>query len=109
MICRKCGRTDLIDSDFNFQFVLKEEYREKLVESKQRCLRTREWKLVCTPTIEGTRHFGLFRLSADPNCIKDVAGDHPEVLARMRRALERWIDEKVETPLEEEFPESEGG
>jgi len=99
----------LIDSDFNFQFVLKDEYREKVVEAKQRCLRTREWNLVCTPTIEGSRHFGLFHLPSDPDCLTDVAEDHPEVLERMRRALERWIDEKVETPQEEIFPESEGG
>ncbi|MEP4078496.1 sulfatase [Haloferula sp.] len=95
----------LIDSDFNFQFVLKEEYRERVVEAKQRCLRTRDWKLVCTPTVEGSRHFGLFHLPSDPDCLKDVAKDHPEVLESMSRALERWIDEKTETPIEEIFPE----
>ncbi|MFC7336507.1 sulfatase [Haloferula chungangensis] len=99
----------VIDSDFNFQFVLKDEYREKVVEAKQRCLRSREWKLVCTPTIEGTRHFTLFHLPTDPECLRDVAGEHPQVMERMRRALERWIDEKMETPLEAIFPESAGG
>ena len=39
-----------IDEDYNYQFVLKPEYQDRLVEAKQRCLRTRNWKLVCTPT-----------------------------------------------------------
>ena len=97
----------LIDGDFNFQFVLKNEYREKLVEAKQRCLRTRAWKMVCTPTVEGSRHFGLFHIESDPNCLKEVGEDHPEVVTTMRRALERWIDEQVETSIEEIFPGGE--
>jgi len=98
----------LIDADFNFQFVLKNEFREKLVEAKQRCLRTREWKLVCTPTAGGVRHFGLFHLGTDPNCQTDVGDKHPEKLKAMRRALERWIDDQVETRIEEIFPDGEG-
>jgi arylsulfatase A-like enzyme len=97
----------LIDSDFNFQFVLKSEYRNQVLEAKQRCLRTREWKLVCTPTADGSRHFGLFHLPTDPNCLKDVASEHPDVMRSMRRALEKWIDERIETPTEEIFPVAE--
>ena len=52
-----------IDESYNYQFVLKDQYKERLVEAKQRCLRTRDWKLVCTPTAAGTRHFGLFHLA----------------------------------------------
>ena len=99
----------LIDSDFNFQFVLKDEYREKVIDAKQRCLRAKEWKLVCTPTVQGARHFGLFHLPSDPDCLTDVAAEHPEIVVSMRRALERWIDEKIETPVDEIFPESTGG
>jgi arylsulfatase A-like enzyme len=96
-----------IDKSFNYQFVLKEEYRERLVRAKQRCLRTRDWKLICTPTVEGTRHFGLFHLSTDPHGEHDLAGTRPAVLAPMQAALERWIDEHLETPITAIFPSGE--
>ncbi len=96
-----------IDPGYNYQFVLKPEYRERLIAAKQRCLGTRHWKLVCTPTAQGTRHFALFNLTADPHGETDVASGHPEVLAPMRVALERWMDEKVETPIAGIFPNGE--
>jgi arylsulfatase A-like enzyme len=96
-----------IDRSFNYQFVLKEEYRERLVAAKQRVLRTRDWKLVCTPAADGTRHFALFRLAADPHGETDLAATRPEVLAAMRTALERWMDEGVESPVPAIFPGGE--
>lgn len=96
-----------IDPGFNYQFVLKEEYRERLVQAKQRCLRTRDWKLVCTPTADGGRHFGLFHVAADPHGEHDLAATHPEVLAPLRAALERWIDEHLETSIAGIFPSGE--
>jgi len=97
----------MIDEDYNYQFVLKPEYRERLVQAKQRCLRTRDWKLVCTPTAQGGRHFGLFHMVSDPHGEKDLAESRPEVLAPMRTALERWMDEKTETPISGIFPNGE--
>ncbi len=96
-----------IEADFNYQFVLKEPYRQPLVDAKQRCLQTRSWKLVCTPTADGSRHFGLFHLDSDPHCESDLAGTRPGVLGPMRTALERWIDARVETPIGRIFPEGE--
>ena len=98
-----------IDKDYNYQFVLKPEYRERLVQAKQRCLRTGKWKIVCTPTAVGGRHFGLFNMAADPYAETDVAPVRPEVLAPMRTALERWMDEKTETPISGIFPNGEPG
>jgi arylsulfatase A-like enzyme len=96
-----------IDEDYNYHFVLKPEYQEPLVAAKQRCLRTRDWKLVCTPTADGGRHFGLFHLATDPHGEHDLAAARPEVLAPMRAALERWMDEHVETPIGGIFPGGE--
>jgi arylsulfatase A-like enzyme len=96
-----------IDEHYNYQFVLKNEYAERLVAAKQRCLRSRDWKLVCTPTAQGGRHFGLFHLASDPHGEKDLAAERPEVLAPMRAALEGWMEKKIETPLEEIFPNGE--
>ncbi|MEX1115333.1 MAG: sulfatase [Akkermansiaceae bacterium] len=96
-----------IDKDYNYQFVLKAEYEDALVKAKQRCLKTRHWKLVCTPTAQGTRHFGLFNMAADPHGQTDLATSRPEVLAPMRTALERWMDEKFESSIAEIFPSGE--
>jgi arylsulfatase A-like enzyme len=96
-----------IDKNFNYQFVLKEKYRERLIQAKQRCLRTHDWKLVCTPTAAGTRHFGLFHLTADPYGEHDLAAARPEVLTPLRTALERWMDEHRETSIAGIFPAGE--
>ncbi len=96
-----------IDESFNYQFVLKPEYQAPLVRAKQRCLRTHHWKLVCTPTATGPRHFGLFYSPTDPNGNHDLATTRPEVLAPMRSALERWIDQQIETSIPEIFPAGE--
>jgi arylsulfatase A-like enzyme len=99
----------MIDGDYNHQFVLRPEYRERLVAAKQRCLRTRDWKLVCTPTATGTRHFGLFHLVTDPHAETDLSTSRPEVLTPMRAALEKWMDQRAETPISGIFPGGEPG
>jgi arylsulfatase A-like enzyme len=96
-----------IDKTFNYQFVLKSEYLEALVNAKQRCLQTANWKLVCTPTADGERHFGLFDNRKDPDGEHNIAESRPEVLGPMRQALERWMDELVETPISGIFPDGE--
>jgi arylsulfatase A-like enzyme len=96
-----------IDPSYNYQFVLKKEYLDRLIQAKQRCLKTRDWKLVCTPTAQGTRHFALFQMSRDPNGELDLASARPEVLAPMQAALERWMDQHHESSISEIFPNGE--
>jgi arylsulfatase A-like enzyme len=96
-----------IEESFNYQFVLKKEYEQPLVQAKQRCLATEKWKLICTPTIEGKRHFGLFQREGVNFSLEDVSTEHPQVFEPLRVALERWMDERVETPLEAIFPNGE--
>jgi arylsulfatase A-like enzyme len=96
-----------IDESFNYQFVLKKEYEQPLVQAKQRCLATEKWKLICTPTIEGKRHFGLFQREGVNFSLVDVSNEHPQVTESMRTAMEKWMDERVETPLEQIFPSGE--
>jgi arylsulfatase A-like enzyme len=95
-----------IDTD-NFQFVLRDEFADRLIAAKQRCLKTRRWKIVCTPTARGTRHFALFQMERDPHAETDLAADRPEVLAPMKSALERWMDQHTESPIAEIFPAGE--
>ena len=96
-----------IDDSFNYQFVLKKEYEQPLVNAKQRCLVTDKWKLICTPTIEGLRHFGLFQRVGETFSSADVVADYPQIVEPMRKALERWMDERVETSLSDIFPDEE--
>ena len=96
-----------IDESFHYQFVLRKEFEQPVIDAKQRCLRTTRWKLVCTPTADGTRHFRLHHLPTDPHCERDVAAEHPEVLAAMCKALASWIDERKETMLDGIFPGGE--
>ncbi len=87
-----------IDETFNYQFVLKKEWAAPLVAAKQRCLMTEKWKLICTPTKAGGRHFALFSRATDADSEADVSAENPDVLAPMQAALEKWMDGKVETP-----------
>ena len=96
-----------IDPAYNYQFVLKDEYVDRLIQAKQRCLRTANWQLVCTPTASGERHYSLFQIRTDPHGTTDVAAARPEVLAPMRAALERWMDREEETSIAEIFPAGE--
>lgn len=98
-----------IDPDFNHQFVMKEEFRQPVIEAKQRCLRTRDWKIVMTPTARGGRHYQLFHTATDPDCQSDLASARPEVLEPMSGAIDRWVDEQCETPVEAIFPDGEPG
>ena len=96
-----------IDPDYHHQFVVREEWEEPVVTAKQRCLRTRRWKVVATPRKEGGRHYGLFHLESDPYCRENLSEARPEVLGPMRAALERWIDQGEETAIREIFPGGE--
>lgn len=96
-----------IDDTFQYQFVLKDEYEIPLSAAKQRCLITDRWKLVLTPTRDGHRHFALYSTHPDPFSEKDVSQAHPEILAPMKRALEMWVDQKIETDISEIFPSGE--
>ncbi len=97
----------VVDRDYNYQFVVQSQYDQPIITAKQRCLRTRDWKVVCTPCSSGNRHFGLFHTTQDPDCRRDLATERPEVLAPMQKALERWMDEHAETPIPEIFPAGE--
>jgi arylsulfatase A-like enzyme len=96
-----------IDPDYNFQFVVKDEYLDRIIQAKQRCLKTRHWKLVCTPTAAGSRHFALYQMTLDPQAITDLATQRPEILAPLQAALVRWMDEKHESSIAEIFPVGE--
>ncbi len=93
----------VIDDTFNYQFVLKKEWEQPLIMAKQRCLMVDDWKMICTPTKQGGRHFQLFTRQGNDSGEVDVSDENPEIFSAMKTALEKWMDEKVETPADEIF------
>ncbi len=96
-----------IDDDYDYHFVLKPEYEQRLVDAKERVLRTEHWKLILTPRADGERHYRLFDLRSDPHCEHNIAANKPEVLVSMKKALEKWVDEKTESDIATIFPQGE--
>ncbi len=94
--------TTTIDPEFDFHFVLKEKYQSDVLRTKERCLRTERFKLVYTPGINGPI-YRLYDTVEDKHCERDVKTKFPQVFARMKTALHRWMDEHQETPVKEIF------
>jgi arylsulfatase A-like enzyme/glycosyltransferase involved in cell wall biosynthesis len=70
---------------------IKPEYRERVLQAKDRAVRSDRWKLVYMPMASGTPRIALFDLLSDPDCARDVAAAHPAVVAALAAALRQWI------------------
>jgi arylsulfatase A-like enzyme len=81
------GVTDLAPDDDVF---LKPEWQDTIVTAKHRAIRTPEWKLLYRPT-RGGALWSLYDLMRDPDELKDVSSEHPDVLERLRRELIAWM------------------
>ena len=92
--------TTSIDPEFDFHFVLKDKYQEAVKATKERCVRTERFKLVRTPGVKGPI-FRLYDLHNDKHCQTDVKASFPEVTERMKRALDRWTNEKQQSTTRE--------
>jgi arylsulfatase A-like enzyme len=85
-------RTDWPDRTLFFQW-----HRGDEPELNRACAaRSQKWKLVQPLGAFDTKppekpEFLLFDMAADPLEMKNVAADHPEVVARMRREYEAWF------------------
>lgn len=69
---------------------IKPEYRRAIVRAKDRMVRQGRWKLVYRPLVDG-QELLLFDLEKDPACRENIAADHPDVVARLWREMERWL------------------
>jgi arylsulfatase A-like enzyme len=76
----------------------KDQYADVIIEARDRMIRTEEWKLVYLPLKQGAL-WQLYDVRSDPACQRDVADQHPEVLAQLKRALQAWIEEDRERRL----------
>lgn len=96
-----------IDDQHDYHFVLRPEYEKPLVDAKERMLRTERWKLILTPTADGKRHYRLYDIVNDKHHERDVSAQYPDVATAMKTALDRWVDEGVESSIEVIFPQGE--
>ncbi|MDA0766667.1 MAG: sulfatase-like hydrolase/transferase [Verrucomicrobia bacterium] len=62
-----------------------------------------ELKLVCTDLKKGK--FGLYDLAQDPREAENVAGERPEVLARMKKGFLAWKSAVEESVAGKDYPE----
>jgi len=46
-------------------------------------------------TLEGEPRYLLYDISADPGERKDIAADHPEIVARLRKAYDAWFKDMM--------------
>ena len=98
--------TTEIDESFDCHFVLKDKYQATVLKTKERVLRTERWKFVYTPGKDYNIE-RLYDLQNDPNCLKNVALDYPDVFTAMKNSLWLWIREKKETRIPDIFPQGE--
>jgi arylsulfatase A-like enzyme len=55
-------------------------------------IRNTNWQLVCD-TKDGSKHWELFDLKADPGEKHDVAAEHPEIVKQLETAYDKWWEE----------------
>jgi arylsulfatase A-like enzyme len=82
-------------------------YKQRIVDAKDRMIRTNRWKLVRQPMDTGVI-YRLFDMQADPQCIKDVSELYPGVLSTLRLELESLIASDLpQAPSIQPEPESD--
>lgn len=69
---------------------IRDSFLPDLVRAKDRMIRRGDWTLVYQPLTEGYE-LSLFNVRDDPNCIRNVLADHPELGQALARALLTWI------------------
>jgi arylsulfatase A-like enzyme len=71
---------------------IKPEYTLRIMDAKDRMIRSGRWKLVYQP-LESGYQLRLFDLDIDPECRVDVLDRYPETASQLRQALLSWIAE----------------
>jgi hypothetical protein len=70
---------------------IKAKYRQVVIAAKDRMVCIGDWKLIYQPTTDGPL-YELFNLKADPECRRNVAAAHPEIVSELQDYLEKWIN-----------------
>jgi len=70
---------------------IKPEYAPRILEAKDRMIRSGRWKLTCQPLNEG-HLLQLFDVVADPMCQQNLIDRHVDIADRLWQHLREWID-----------------
>lgn len=73
--------------------------KTRIIEAKDRMIRTDRWKLVRQP-MENGPEYKLFDIIEDPLCLRDVAANHPTVLAELGALMRGLIRDDHYAPPE---------
>ncbi|MCB9539748.1 MAG: sulfatase-like hydrolase/transferase [Myxococcales bacterium] len=78
-----------IDRSFDNNMVLRADLHDEVIATKDRMVRTRRWKLVEIPGIDGPIH-RLYDMRADPTQSRDLSRAHPRLRARLAALIDRY-------------------
>ena len=70
---------------------IKPEYVPRILEAKDRMIRSGRWKLTCQPLSEG-HLLQLFDVVADPMCQQNLIDRHVDIADKLWQRLREWID-----------------
>ena len=79
---------------------IKEQYRDIVLDAKDRMIRRGKWKLVSQPLTDGTRTM-LFNVDEDPGCTRDCIDAYPDIGAQLSRALQVWGTSGLNSRMDE--------
>ncbi len=75
---------------------------------KKRGIRTHRWKLIVpleTPDVHGNSDVELYELVQDPGELHNIAVERPEIVARLTRLMDEWIQARLQqTGLPDPLP-----
>ena len=71
---------------------LKRKYVDAIVAAKDRMVRVGDWKLTYQPLTDGAI-YRLFNIREDPGCLRNIADQYPEMVARLKSLLDAWMDD----------------
>jgi arylsulfatase A-like enzyme len=96
------GVTQFGRLDEKREIVLQERYRELALVAKHRMVQTQTHKLIYLPTRQGV-HYELYDLRNDPEQLRDVSAEQPEVVGALKEKLFRWMLSEPGVQLRREF------
>lgn len=71
---------------------IKREHQKRIVEAKDRMLRTNQWKLIYFP-MEGGAEYWLYDTIRDPNGDNNLIGEQPQVFNQLKDELINWMSQ----------------
>jgi arylsulfatase A-like enzyme len=74
-------------------------YREFAAYGGQQSLRVGDWKVIRTNMDQGSIELELYNLSQDPSERRNVADEHPQIVADLRRLMESQHEKSERFPL----------